>query len=266
MNRLVKSSLVAACSLLAVAAIILSTTIPIRAQAPAVYLPVVLGAPKTPAGCQPIPGTSYNSLPIVGSPTDHPAAVNPDMNLDIRGWKQTDGTLGLVQYNGGVDVSAPQLWGLFTDSRVPTFTAVYQVYNWNWDTGTKGEPITDPSVTLAGMQVRPGEIIQTPPSGYDIGQGYTAQVLYATTDQITLTYTGYDSVAYGYAIHVEGVCVEPSLLALYQRLNDAGRTELPVLRGQEPFGRANGTEIDVAIRDTGTFMDPRSQKDWWQGK
>jgi hypothetical protein len=65
---------------------------------------------------------------------------------------------------------------------------------------------------------------------------------------------------------VENVCVEPSLLALYETLDDAGRVQLPALRGGQPFGRALGTEIRVAIRDAGTFMDPRSRKDWWQGK
>ena len=70
----------------------------------------------------------------------------------------------------------------------------------------------------------------------------------------------------GYTIHIEGVCVEPRLLALYRLWNEAGRGELPALRGGQPFGRARGDEIGVAIRDAGTFMDPRSRRDWWRGK
>ncbi|MCL7454490.1 MAG: hypothetical protein M8467_15740, partial [Anaerolineae bacterium] len=69
-----------------------------------------------------------------------------------------------------------------------------------------------------------------------------------------------------YTVHVENVCVEPSLLALYRQWDAAGRVRLPALRGGQPFGRARGTEIGVAIRDSGTFMDPRSRKDWWQLK
>ena len=48
--------------------------------------------------------------------------------------------------------------------------------------------------------------------------------------------------------------------------NGEGRRHLPALRAGQPFGRANGDEIQVAIRDTGKFMDPRTRKDWWHGR
>ena len=105
-----------------------------------------------------------------------------------------------------------------------------------------------------------------PPSGYGIGQGYAVLVLYADSQRITLKYTGEDSVVHGYAVHVEGVCVEPSLLALYERMNAGGRGQLPALRAGQALGRARGNEIQVAIRDTGRFMDPRTRKDWWRGR
>lgn len=226
-----------------------------------VYIPMIS---KPSPGCQPIPGASYATLPVYTPPPNPPAASNPDINIEIRGWKQTNAKAGLVSYNGAADPGAPQLNGLFTDNRLPTFSAVYQVYNWNWSTNSRGSLDTDWPVTLAGFQVRAGEVIQAPPSGYDVGRGYTAIVLYASTRQITLTYTSNDSIVYGYAVHVDGVCVEPSLLALYQQMDRAGRSYLPALNGRQPFGRANGTQIQVAIRDAGTFMDPRSQKDWWK--
>jgi hypothetical protein len=75
-----------------------------------------------------------------------------------------------------------------------------------------------------------------------------------------------DQVVWGHTIHVENVCVEPSLLALYRAWNDPGRGEPPALFGGQSLGRARGDEIRVAIRDTGRFMDPRSRGDWWQGK
>jgi len=230
-----------------------------------VYLPAVYVAPPLPAGCQAIPGANYGALSVNPPPTNPPAAVNPDLNIEMRGWQQTNAYLGLVTYNGSPDASAPQLWGLFTDSRVPVFSAVYQVYDWNWQTNTRGSLYTTWPVTLAGFQVQPREIIQTPPSGYNIGSGYTALVLYATTNQITLKYTRDDNVVSGYTIHVEGVCVEPSLLALYNQWNSAGRGQLPALANGQPLGRANGNAIDVAIRDSGSFMDPRSHNDWWRG-
>ena len=102
--------------------------------------------------------------------------------------------------------------------------------------------------------------------GYDIGDDYQVLVLYASEERITLKYTREDNVVGGYTLHMENVCVEPSLLALYQSWNDQGRGYLPALRAGQAFGRARGDEIGVAIRDTGAFQDPRSRKDWWKGR
>lgn len=103
-----------------------------------------------------------------------------------------------------------------------------------------------------------------PPAG-EIGGGYRAMVLFVDSDSITLKYTREDNIIYGYAIHIEGICVEPRLVALYDQMNRAGRRSLPVLRGLQPLGRAIGGEILLSIRDSGAFMDPRVEKDWWQG-
>ena len=116
------------------------------------------------------------------------------------------------------------------------------------------------------MGVTPNELIYPPASGYDIGSGYEVLVLYATEERITLKYTREDNVVLGYTIHVENICVEPSLLALYRSWNDAGRARLPALRAGQPMGRARSSEIGVVIRDTGQFWDPRSRNEWWQGK
>jgi hypothetical protein len=87
--------------------------------------------------------------------------------------------------------------------------------------------------------------------------------LYATQSRITLKYTRDDNVVAGYTVHIEKVCVEPTLQALYEKMNEAGRLDLAALRPGQPLGRATGAEIDVAIRDDGKFLDPRSAKDWW---
>ena len=117
--------------------------------------------------------------------------------------------------------------------------------------------------------MKPGEPIHVPDSGYSIGTlsgSYEVLVLYASEHRITLKYTRDDNVIYGYTIHVEGVCVAPELLTLYETWDAAGRTRLPALRAGQAFGRARSSEIEVAIRDTGDFLDPRSRKDWWQGQ
>ena len=227
-----------------------------------VFLP--LTTRQQPSGCEPIPGVAYATLSVTPKTAD--AAEHPDLNLALRGYEVTSAYCGLVDYGGGDDPKAPQLYTLFADGRVPAFPAVYQVYDWDWAHDCRGDLLAAPPVTLAGMGVAPGEVLYLPDSGYDIGGDYEALVLYATEERITLKYTCDDSVANGYTIHVENVCVEPSLLALYQAWDGAGRVRLPALRGGQPFGRARSAEIRVAIRDTGSFMDPRSRKDWWQAR
>jgi len=225
------------------------------------YLPLVAKSPGDP--CAPIPGESYGTLPIVSPPSDRPAEEHPDINLAIRGYELTDAYKGLVDYGSPTDDKAPQLSGLCVSGCAPPFSNVYQVYDWDWEHERQGDLVTVPEVTLIGVVVTPTETIHVPDSGYDIGSGYDVLVLYASTERITLKYTREDSVVWGYTLHVEGVCVEPNLLALYEAMNAAGRDNLPALRGGQAFGRAWDSEIAVAIRDTGAFMDPRSQEDWW---
>ncbi len=243
--------------------------------------PTVTGTPP----CPTIPETSYTAISVNPPPTDRPADKHADLNLALRGYIQTAGTLGLVDLTGPTDTLAPQLYTLFTDHRTATFLKVYQVYNWDWSTNSRAGPITDPPVTMAGLAVSPTEVIRVPSSGYSIGtatkrpppgqvflwseigtEGYEVLVLYAARNRITLKYTRDDNVIYGYTLHVEGICVEPRLLDLYRQWNSAGRAQLPALRQDQPFGTPLGTELGVVIRDTGSFMDPRSRKDWWRGR
>jgi hypothetical protein len=215
-------------------------------------------------GCGPIPGASYGTLSVNPPPTDRPAEEHPDLNLAIRGYEPTTAYLGLVAYGGGTDPKAPQLAGLFSPPRLPAFSSAHRVHRWDWDCDCLGPVYTSPEVTLLGMATSPGETIHVPTSGYDIGGGYQVLVLYASTQRITLKYTREDNVVEGYTLHIENVCVDPSLLALYQLWNDAGRSQLPALRAGQAFGYARQSEIGVVIRDSGAFLDPRSQKDWWQ--
>ncbi len=101
--------------------------------------------------------------------------------------------------------------------------------------------------------------------GADIFNGvYRALVLYAEEQRITIAYTRHDTPADGYVVHVEQICVDPNLLALYRQLDQAGRRNLPGLRLDDALGVALTDAVLVSVRDTGMFMDPRSAKDWWQ--
>jgi hypothetical protein len=235
----------------------------------AVYLPLVMSGDA----CPPIPGESYGTVSVPPPPTDRPAEEHGDLNLALRGFVATTGHLGLVDYSGAADPAAPQLGWLFADRRAPVITSVHQVREWDWSCNCRGAPIGSPPVTLIGLAATSGESVHLPDSGYDIGNrygamsfddGYEALVLYAATDRITLKYTRADNVVQGYTVHLEGICVAPDLLALYQQSDAAGRGRLPALRAGQALGRARD-QVGVAIRDNGTFLDPRSRKDWWRG-
>ncbi len=231
-----------------------------------IYLPLVV----KPESCPSIPGETYDALSVNSAPTDRPAEIHADLNLSMRGYElNSTAYKGLVDIGGNTDGNSPQLPGLFADNRTGVFSDVYRVYDWNWNCNCRGALLSSPLVTLAGLATTPAETIHVPDSGYAIGalaNGYEVLVLYASLDRITLKYTREDNVVHGYTLHVENVCVEPSLLALYEERNAAGRGTLPALYPGQAFGTAKGSAIGVAIRDNGTFMDPRSRKDWWRGR
>lgn len=210
----------------------------------------------------------YDAVPVEGTPLDRAAATHPDINLAVRGYTSVTATLELMDIGGPTDADAPQLAGMFTPPRLPTFTAAHQVYDWDWSCdgglGCLGAPIAQPEVTLIDVAVAPDEPISIPLRAPQIYEGgYKALVLYAEARRITLTYTREDNPAIGYMVHLEDLRVDPNLVLLYQQLDAAGRTALPALREGERLGNATSQPLKVAIRDTGSFLDPRSRKDWW---
>lgn len=220
--------------------------------------------PSTVAVEAAIPGARYGKLAINGNPTDRPAAEHGDINLKLRGFTPTQSTVGLIDMNGPTDHRAPQLSGLFADKRSAQVSNVYRGHDWDWGSNSRGAPLTEYDVHVVGLRSQAGETVHVPSAGYDLGEGYQVLVLYASPERLTLKYTREDTVATGYAMHLENVHTEPSLLALYEQMNAQGRRELPAVRAGQAIGRARGEEIQVAIRDTGRFMDPRVRKDWWR--
>jgi len=214
------------------------------------------------------PARLFDAIFVLEPPIDRPAATNGDINLALRGYTATVAALTVIDVGGDVDDDAPQLDGLFAVPRLPTFQAAYQVYDWNWACsadGCRGASLVEPPITLLEMAVTPGEPLFIPTRNAPIDRGgYKALVLYAEAQRITVAYTRQDTPAVGYLIHIEDVTVEPALLTLYNALNAAGRAQLPALRNRESFGVATGTTIKVAVRDTGSFLDPRVRKDWWK--
>lgn len=211
-----------------------------------------------------------------------PAYNHADKNIELRGYTLNTGSdfeRELVDYEGtGEPDVPPQLATLFAPDRVPTLTHFYRVHDWKWaaspEPGTRLDPLTEFPATALGMRTTPGETLHVPESGHDIGGEMEVLVLFADADTVALRYTRDDSSApNGYTVHVDNICTDPNLLALYNALDDPDgpRYEfpnpsytLPNLAEDQTFGTARDTEIVVAISDTGAFMDVRSCDEWWR--
>ena len=223
--------------------------------------------PVVDAGCSALSSNQYTSIPVTGSRIEHPDSQHGDLNLALRGYVPADAALNLVDINGPTDGDAPQLSGVL--GRLPTFGRAFRARDWNWacgGAGCRGDELANVEVSLVALDSTPGEAVYVPSRGAEIyGGGFVALVLYADASRLTVVYTREDSVANGYAVHLEDFCVDPNLLALYQSNNWEGRGTLPAVRNGETVGTARYNQLIVGVRDRGIFTDPRSRKDWWRG-
>lgn len=241
------------------------------AAAPAVAAPAAV---PSSSGCPITSANAYDLVPRDSAPADRPDQQHGDLNLALRGYGPASEPPSLVQYNGGTDPDAPQLSGLF--GRMGTPIAAYRVNIWRFESsacggathGCRGPVDNAWPVTLLGLATSPGESIAIPSRNAAIYSNAQAMVLFADERRITLGYTRQDTIASGYAVYLDNVCVDPNLLALYRAQvgGDGYRSSgsLPGLRNGQPLGTAAGGEIIVGLRDNASWMDPRSRKDWWQ--
>ncbi len=152
-------------------------------------------------------------------------------------------------------------------SSVASFVSVYQVNDWDW-TGCDC-PVPRSSspypVTMLGLRTTPGQQLFVPSRNLLVNDqgGFVAMVLYADGRQLAFTYQQDDEYE-GYLVHLENLCVDPNLVALYRQLDAGGRALLPGVQNDSVVGTASGREVDVVVRDSGSFLDPRSWQDWWQ--
>jgi hypothetical protein len=246
-----------------------------------VRLPLIFKAPSqsSPTGCPAGSGNGYAAGPAFQRDTDNPVRLawnHADKNLALRGYASTNAARVLVDHGADDPNQPPQLATLFNPNRVPTFSAAYRAYTWNWapspNPGSRGGLITDWAVTVLGLRTTQGEALRVPTSDYDIGGGMEVIVLFADADSVAFKYTRDDSVGpNGYTLHVDNLCTDPNLLAVYaahdggaRYVYGSGSYNLPNLPAGQVFGTARGSEIRVAIVDSGAFMDPRSCNEWWQ--
>lgn len=235
--------------------------------------PVVIAPPQTHTACPTQSTQSYALIPMEGVDLTHPGAVHGDLNLAQRSYTPVTAQAHLIDLAGPVDPDAPQLAQLFAGNHPMRMTSLYQVADWQWqcgDHGCRGAALSTPEVTLLGLQAEPGTALSAPERQTSIyrdntGTDYVAVVLYAESSRLTLAYTRDGSVANGYTVHLEEVCVDPNLVQRYTEADRNGRQQLPALQHGQTFGSAATSEVGIAIRDRGAFLDPRSRKDWWRG-
>lgn len=200
---------------------------------------------------------TYELIPIEGERESRPPAEHGDLNLKLRDIEPLDVDARLVDLDGaGIDPDAPNLGKIFK----PEFTGTYGIHNWDWATNGPSDFVDDGSAVLVGIKTNPGDPVLIPPKEQDIfGGEFYATLLYASEDQVTFVYARNGNVVNGYTVHYLGLQTDPNLIKLF---NESEGSELPGLTLDTPVGIATD-ELIVAVRDNGTFLDARSEKDWW---
>jgi len=126
--------------------------------------------------------------------------------------------------------------------------------------------------------------IKMPSTGYDIGGGMEAMVVFAAADRVTLHigrheyFTGTKTCANGktcsggYWIYVKNICVDQQIQNAYNQVKGAQESaganlnpiQLPMVRAGQILGKANGSSILVGVRDNGPFISIY-KSDYWGG-
>lgn len=247
--------------------------VPAAATAIPLVLPTATPIPVPVAGACPASSSAVYGLIAADGvyKSNRLTDLNADLRLSVIGYVAVVEPLTLIDYNGATDPGAPKLGGMLGPWRAAAFVRAYRRHDWNWDEyagpphGARLGVNSDWPVTVVDLAASPGESVYIPERDADIG-GYTAMVLFAGENEITLAYHRQDSVTDGYVVHMLGFCVDPNLVALYRAQTSDGKRatgRLPALRNGERIGVAKSAALTVAIRDRGAFMDPRSRKDWW---
>lgn len=201
-------------------------------------------------------------------------ATSPETNVALRGYFEVQESTSLVSRNGdmsGLDPNMPpQISTLFTN-HYPKIAKTYRINNWNYEAN---KPIPGESATPAwkvhiiGMQATPGEPLVGLKAGRTVDGSHVFLVMYAEKNFIMLVHSNEDTWdeygPSGYPFYFMEICVDPNLLALYQKTNAEGRNELPGVAMGQVFGYAKTNEVKMTLRDTMSFMDPRYKEDWWE--
>lgn len=222
------------------------------------------------------PTTSTKTYSSIGVSASDPEKLkgdlskNPEVNLFLRGYGEVNQGTSLISRNGSTygldDKMPPQISSLFGNA-YPKIVKTYIVYEWDFQNGKslKPNPATpNYPVHVLGLQTTAGQPMLGLKAGRDIGGGNVFMVLYATKNYIMFTHSGGDNLSDGYLFYFFDFCVDPNLLAEYNRDNEGGRSRLPVIAPGQVFGYGTGSDAKIVVRDTMSFMDTRYKEDWWE--
>ncbi len=202
------------------------------------------------------------TLPVKGAKWQS-VERSPDVNLKLRGWQTVGLYKGLVSIgyppDSPPDPNAPQLCTVFEKPRVPVFKNLYSIGVYSGQAnGLEAHP-----PHMADFEMASGERVYAPTHGYNIGNGYGYLVVYADSDSIAIHVGDNDGTIDGYAIHFLNLTVDPEIVKAYEAANGYGRKVLPAVGKHQAIGTAKNGGVTVVVRDSGSFMDPRSALDWY---
>ena len=216
--------------------------------------PISTATPFSSTTQNPPSSNMYEQIPLVGDRSTLFDADDPEKNLDLIEFREIDSVFDLAFYpsTGTLNDENPQLWYVFE----PEFVTAYARVDEN------EEPLYEYPEAI-GIRTGPGQTISIPQTSRTIyGGRFIAMVLFADESSLAFTYSRKDGVDEGYTVYYEGIVVDSSLLNLYRKSQG---NILPGLEANVPVGHAEGSQIRVAIKKDGVFVDARLAWDWWQG-
>lgn len=202
--------------------------------------------------------------------------LKPNTDQDVLNLTKQDG--------GAVDSKMNGFMGSMFGYKPTKLTAAYDVsYGGSVpqgnDTAIKGDaPVLE-------IPTDAGSAVKVPSTGYDIGGGYEAMVVFAAADRVTLHVGRHEyfvgsgqnncnggPCSGGYWIYVKGICVDKQILQAYDGVKAAQQSagadknpiQLPMVKPGQILGNATGTSVVVGVRDNGPFITT-SKPVYWEG-
>jgi len=253
------------------------TTIPTKTPSPTKKPSPTISPPIQTGSCPTTSNNSYTTIrqnPNSRNRLKFNLATNAETNVALRGYFEVNESTSLISRNGnkdGLDPNMPPQISTLFQNHYPKIIKTYDINNWDYE---NNKPIPGQSATPAwkvhiiGLEATPGEALVGLKAGRTVDGSHVFLVMYAEKNFIMMVHSNEDTWdetgPSGYPFYFLEICVDPNLLALYEKNNAEGRNELPGVASGQVFGYAKTNEVKMTLRDTMSFMDPRYKEDWWE--